>query len=1205
MSGHSDGGGWRSRVSGVWRLVGVAVACGRAGVLALLMLAALAASAAECLVNGDFEDLARGWAYSHWSGLPSPGQVVGDDVYGGGHAYCLHNADCDKTNYLLRSFTYTPGESYRIQLAMKGEGLAEKGAFVRVLCFGRNADGKEKVLPFAMYPGGRNNLIQAGGTFPWQLFTAEVLPEHFPAGTTRAHLYIYHAPNNQGRLWIDEVSVRDSRPEPLNVRALRPAPPLGERPTAAVAVGAAASAAMPEEPANIWPGDASFETGSEHLRLPRDNSVPAWHGDYSLLFAAGEKSVQTKYLFQLLRPGRHYRVSFYVRGDRAGECVFSSWNQSYSMIIHQRFNVDSEWRRVSFAFPVSKTMTSPTVGIAKDSDQTLWIDAMQISEGEELPEFTMPGVLSLGMDDIGDAAGFLAPAAEPLRGTLRLRNNAGEAQSVRIEAQLSSQDGKDQSLLTRDITLPAGALHEEALAVMSACERGYYVVRLRATSPSGTAAYDLPYVVMDEPLPSRADSYFGLHPGPVAYGRRIGASWLRHFRDWRWLKESDGHYALAELLGRSARDYGMSELECLGVCSPPPKYRLKDSDPPGLADPVEQERFVREFVLAAKDSACVELINEPDLSVVNLYQKGREFAVERYCEMLERIVPLIRQQRPEMKVLAAGVSGVDFTRGFHFLDGVLARAGQHIDVLAVHPYADARYISVDGADIGPEQNGVYEKTMRLREIISSHGGQQPIWYGEIGWGLSVEEDYLSAAAMRHASYCARLMLLGMSAGVERVMYFLTDSCIERQRYYYGLWRAGRPLPVAAVYAATAQVLDGAKGERLIANSDLHCFTYHHRDGRLFAALWTSLPGGFAAEIGLPPGSVELRDMFNRPLDCPVGETVKLTLSGQPQYVFCGAELSAEVFHAALRDMRYDCPPLSFAWQLQRSDCLAVLVSNLRQQALSGRCRLDGAEFAEPARELTLGPGETVLLTFASPASLNQRALTMTAQTTLGDLAGNYRAEIMACPRTAAGAQLLADAGLPAMAGRLPSLSTRDYLLPNDPGNGWAGPQDLSLEGAVAYDDERLYLLLNVRDDIHFQQQKPGKLWSQDAVQVGIDSLANALPYVHGYGQDDYEFGFGLTPAGPAAEVTQLYEVGRLADVQAAITTCVERRDDITCYRIAIPWTALKLVPRTGMIFAMNITANDNDGHGQRFCMGLTPGIVEAKNPYVFMKFALE
>jgi hypothetical protein len=50
---------------------------------------------------------------------------------------------------------------------------------------------------------------------------------------------------------------------------------------------------------------------------------------------------------------------------------------------------------------------------------------------------------------------------------------------------------------------------------------------------------------------------------------------------------------------------------------------------------------------------------------------------------------------------------------------------------------------------------------------------------------------------------------------------------------------------------------------------------------------------------------------------------------------------------------------------------------------------------------------------------------------------------------------------------------------------------------------------------------------------------------------------------------------------------------------------LGIVPAKGTIFGMNFTANDNDGAGNRFWMGLTPGIVEAKNPYAYRKFVLE
>ena len=62
--------------------------------------------------------------------------------------------------------------------------------------------------------------------------------------------------------------------------------------------------------------------------------------------------------------------------------------------------------------------------------------------------------------------------------------------------------------------------------------------------------------------------------------------------------------------------------------------------------------------------------------------------------------------------------------------------------------------------------------------------------------------------------------------------------------------------------------------------------------------------------------------------------------------------------------------------------------------------------------------------------------------------------------------------------------------------------------------------------------------------------------------------------------------------------------DTTHYRIAIPWKTLEIKPIKGTVFALNFTANDNDGGGARFYMGLTPGIVEGKNPYAFRKFIL-
>ena len=226
---------------------------------------------------------------------------------------------------------------------------------------------------------------------------------------------------------------------------------------------------------------------------------------------------------------------------------------------------------------------------------------------------------------------------------------------------------------------------------------------------------------------------------------------------------------------------------------------------------------------------------------------------------------------------------------------------------------------------------------------------------------------------------------------------------------------------------------------------------------------------------------------------------------------------------------------------------------------------------------------------------------MRVDSTLGELTARYRAEFLPCP---AGRPGFRSPELPA-AGRLPSMASRDYLIPNDPENGYDGPADLSIESAIGHDSDNLYLAINVRDDVHFQPFSAGKLWAADSIQLVIDTRADALPNVYGFAPDDYEMSFGLTPNGPDKEFDYIYERGRAAASLKQVECNIFRSGDLTCYRIAIPWKVLNMEPENGTVFGLNFIANDHDGHGRNYWMGLTPGIGEAKNPYAYRKFILQ
>jgi hypothetical protein len=312
--------------------------------------------------------------------------------------------------------------------------------------------------------------------------------------------------------------------------------------------------------------------------------------------------------------------------------------------------------------------------------------------------------------------------------------------------------------------------------------------------------------------------------------------------------------------------------------------------------------------------------------------------------------------------------------------------------------------------------------------------------------------------------------------------------------------------------------------------------------------------------------------------------------------------STEKFQTALTNAKYDLPPLAASWRLTDSNVLSLKLTNLRTAALNGRISLAGADFVNPSGRFEIKAGGMLTLEFKAISSLNRKELSLKADTNLGQLTSAYRAELLPCPPL--GNFNFAGKALPSK-GRLPLMDSRDYIIPNDPNNGYDGADDLSVESAITYDSEKLYLAINVKDDVHFQKSPAASLWFGDSVQLAIDTLADAMPNVYQFDANDYEFSFGLNQDGAQKNIDTMYERGRVKQALESVESNVFREGNLTIYRIAIPWKTLKLTPRKGMIFGLNFIVNDNDGLRRGYWMGLTPGIGETKNPYAYRKFILE
>lgn len=151
-------------------------------------------------------------------------------------------------------------------------------------------------------------------------------------------------------------------------------------------------------------------------------------------------------------------------------------------------------------------------------------------------------------------------------------------------------------------------------------------------------------------------------------------------------------------------------------------------------------------------------------------------------------------------------------------------------------------------------------------------------------------------------------------------------------------------------------------------------------------------------------------------------------------------------------------------------------------------------------------------------------------------------------------------------------------------SSYKGNNDLSGRIKYMWDEENLYMLCSMTDDIFYQREIGSGIWGGDSVQIGLYHGGTELKDQRLF----TELGFALTPNGP---YVAKYSTEPGATVftehqdEAQMTQCaVTRRGKITTYEARIPWaevlTADAPTPVVGDAVRFNMIVNDNDGAGR-------------------------
>lgn len=159
-----------------------------------------------------------------------------------------------------------------------------------------------------------------------------------------------------------------------------------------------------------------------------------------------------------------------------------------------------------------------------------------------------------------------------------------------------------------------------------------------------------------------------------------------------------------------------------------------------------------------------------------------------------------------------------------------------------------------------------------------------------------------------------------------------------------------------------------------------------------------------------------------------------------------------------------------------------------------------------------------------------------------------------------------------------------------------------------WDEENLYIAVDVTDDVFYQAWTGGDMWQGDNLQIALDQTRT-----EGVGcatTDYFELGISRNP-----ETEELDTWAWLADIlvkrDVTVQGCVGKtsrsEDGHTVYEIKIPWAYLYEKPQIEeySMIGFSFVVNDNDGKGRKLGGSYMNGIADAsKNPNSFEDMVL-
>ena len=782
---------------------------------------------------------------------------------------------------------------------------------------------------------------------------------------------------------------------------------------------------------------------------------------------------------------------------------------------------------------------------------------------------------------------------------------------------------------TRNVKLPPLSITARQIEIPRIEKFGFYALTYSFPGALKNESGKFSFVIVDTP-PVKPDHCFGISffagancSAPAM--RMLGVGSRGVIMQWSTIEKADGSYDWdwneTDATVKACVKAGIKVIGGFSNMSDriPAKYKKLAQEREKKGEP----RFDEAYYEAASKFEF-EAIKRYQNSIhewsagneINLTKDRHPWEYSHYIRRVQETSKALRKVDPGLILLGIGVSGADGRElpRFRITRDLWEKLHASLDGLGPDLYTSPSTYGPGYQPLNSEEGSFREMLQEAVSIVKSKG-KKLVAVDEKGCNmvssLPVDSPYAVAAANVQAR---EYVIVKSVPEVQYWLYFQWCRWKAGDRLDYGLWLDNNPRPVVAAYAAVSRILANAKFVKKIdIHKNIPCYLFE-RDGNYTAVLWSS-PGDLTTLLISIPDDDKLlsRDVQGNPM-VPFCRKTELKLTDAPLYLDFGKDWKK--WEKVLTSADISLPEVKAAMTLDRMDQLKIVVCNLTNKALTLTPSIYGVKAEGALENLTLQAGKTQLLTIPllpeSLEELNHKTVKVDFMTEKGRRYSFEKQFRMNPVRKIKSVDDLKKLPPLILSEGQKYLSHIDFIA----NKLWTGPEDLSGEIRLGYDEKNFYLHVLVHDEFMNNDSQEALIWKGDSIQFAFETLRNAeidqlSSGRKGFGKEDYLF----TAAISSKKTAQLYcHKAGSKNLESMNDKLIEtpqiKRDEnqkTTEYLIVMPWKNLApLSPEPERVFGFDCILLDSDLPGQAapYWMQITPGIAGGQAPEKFESFVL-